>query len=214
MLVPALMAVTVHEVAHGFIAEKFGDPTARLLGRLTLNPLKHLDPLGTLVLLLVGFGWARPVPVNHENLRHPHRDMAWVALAGPTANFLLAMGSALALRLIGPLSDAWSFSQPVLVPLSLMLAFSLYINLLLMVINLFPLPPLDGGRVLMGVLPPPAARVLGRVEPLGLLLVLLVLFFTDLWQLYIAPFLQGAMGLLVGEQMATVERVITYLFSR
>jgi Zn-dependent protease len=91
MLVPALLAVTMHEVAHGFIAERLGDPTARLLGRLTLNPVKHLDPIGTIALLVFGFGWARPVPVNQNNLRRAQKDMIWVSLAGPAANLLLAL---------------------------------------------------------------------------------------------------------------------------
>jgi Zn-dependent protease len=101
MLVPALLAIILHEVAHGYIAEQFGDPTARLLGRLTLNPLKHLDPIGTIAIFVFGFGWARPVPVNPGNFRRPRRDMIWVALAGPTTNFILAVLSAVLLRGLG-----------------------------------------------------------------------------------------------------------------
>ncbi len=101
MLVPALFAIILHEVAHGYVAEKFGDPTARLLGRLTLNPIKHLDPIGTIAIFIFGFGWARPVPVNPGNFRHPRRDMIWVAIAGPTTNLILAILSALLLRGFG-----------------------------------------------------------------------------------------------------------------
>ena len=107
MLVPALFAVTLHEVAHGYAAERFGDPTARLLGRLTLNPLKHLDPIGTLALLVFGFGWARPVPVNFGNLRQPKRDMMFVALAGPGANLLMALGWGALIHLAIAVATNW-----------------------------------------------------------------------------------------------------------
>ncbi|MEJ2201888.1 MAG: site-2 protease family protein, partial [Desulfuromonadaceae bacterium] len=130
MLVPALLAITLHEVAHGYVAERFGDPTARLLGRLTLNPFKHLDLVGTVVLLWVGFGWARPVPVNFANMRRPKKDMIWVALAGPLINLGLAIASVLLLKLLVYLSNLHPTGAlaDLLQPLSLMAAFSLYIN--------------------------------------------------------------------------------------
>ena len=144
MLVPALLAVTCHEVAHGYVADRCGDPTARLLGRLTLNPLRHLDPIGTVALLLLGFGWARAVPVNPGNLRRSRQDMILVALAGPGANLALALFCALCLRwgaaLAGPVpadGPALAFSEPV----TLMAAFGLYINVILALFNLLPIPP-------------------------------------------------------------------------
>ena len=139
MLVPALLAVTLHEVAHGFIADKFGDPTARLLGRLTLNPIKHLDPIGTIALLVFGFGWARPVPVNPNNLRRAQKDMIWVSLAGPTANLLLALFSALLLRVIvytAAMLPEGSQILPLINPIGLMAAFGLYISTILCLFNL------------------------------------------------------------------------------
>ena len=157
MLVPGLMAITCHEVSHGYVANRLGDSTARLLGRLTLNPLKHLDIIGTLMVFLVGIGWAKPVPVNFGNLRNPKRDMIWVAAAGPITNFALALLSALALRAgvaLAGFMTAGSQMDMVLYPVLLMLAFSVYINLLLAIFNLIPVPPLDGGRVAVGLLPP------------------------------------------------------------
>jgi hypothetical protein len=134
MLVPALMAITCHEVSHGFVADKFGDNTARSMGRLTLNPLKHLDIFGTLMVFIVGIGWAKPVPVNFNNLRHPKRDMIWVAAAGPITNFALATFSAMLLRGIAAVGEnvaAVPLLQLFIDPIALMLAFSVYINLLL-----------------------------------------------------------------------------------
>jgi len=129
ILVPGLLAITCHEVAHGFVAWRYGDPTARMLGRLTLNPLKHIDIVGTLMLVVVGIGWAKPVPVMFENLRNPKRDMIWVSAAGPITNIILAILSALLLRLLSLLPMA--NGQFVLLPLLYMVSFSVYINLLL-----------------------------------------------------------------------------------
>jgi Zn-dependent protease len=218
MLVPALLAVTLHEVAHGYVAERFGDPTARLLGRLTLNPLKHLDPIGTLALLFFGFGWARPVPVNFNNLRRPRQDMIWVSLAGPGTNFSLAVLSALLLRglaLIPQIGhpDGTGFAMMV-EPLSLMAAFSLYINTILGVFNLIPIPPLDGGRVMTALLPPRQADALARLEPFGFVIIIFLVFFTDLWRLVLAPVIYHLVGLLAGPQVFIVERAIHFLFGR
>ncbi|BCR05162.1 protease [Desulfuromonas versatilis] len=215
MLVPALLAVTLHEVAHGYVAEKFGDPTARLLGRLTLNPVKHLDPIGTLALLVFGFGWARPVPVNYGNLRNPKKDMIWVALAGPGTNFSLALLSALALKGLSLLSVGPGSSLAMMLePVGLMTAFSLYINVILGVFNLLPIPPLDGGRVLSGLLPQKQAAMLGRLEPFGFVLIIFLVFFTDLWRLVLSPVISNLTGMLAGSQIFMVERVIHFLLGR
>jgi len=218
MLVPALLAVTLHEVAHGYIADRFGDPTARLLGRLTLNPAKHLDPIGTLALLFFGFGWARPVPINFNNLRRPKQDMIWVALAGPGTNFVLAILSALLLRGLGLLTHTHNPQGTDLAlmvePLSLMLGFSLYINVILGVFNLIPIPPLDGGRVMSGLLPHRQAQMLARLEPFGFVIIIFLIFFTDLWRLVLAPVIYTLVGFLAGSQALVVQRAIHFLFGR
>lgn len=203
MLVPALMAVTCHEVSHGYVADKFGDNTARYLGRLTLNPLKHLDILGTLMVFIVGIGWAKPVPVNFNNLRRPKRDMIWVAAAGPITNFLLAIASAALMRLLvagGGGFPEGSAMASFLDPVTLMLAFSVYINLLLGLFNLIPVPPLDGGRVAVGLLPYNLSRGLARVEPFGMIIIIALVFFTDLFSYAILPALSFAVHLLAGPQ--------------
>ena len=215
MLVPALLAVTLHEVAHGYVAERFGDPTARLLGRLTLNPIRHLDPIGTIALLVFGFGWARPVPVNFNNLHNPKRDMVWVALAGPATNFCGALVSAALLHLFalagaGGGTDG-SLLGMTLEPLRLMVAFSLYVNVILGVFNLIPIPPLDGGRVMTGLLPNRQAQALARVEPFGFIIVIILVFFTDLWRVVLSPVISFLVYQLAGNQAFVVERVISFL---
>lgn len=217
MLVPALFAVMLHEVAHGYVAARFGDPTARLLGRLTLNPLRHLDPIGTLALMFFGFGWAKPVPVNFRNLHHPRRDMIWVALAGPLTNFTLALASALLLRGLGGYpSNAFGTSAlgPYLQPVALMAGFSLYINIILAVFNLIPIPPLDGGRVLTGLLPKRQADLLGRIEPFGFMIILFLVFFTDIWRILLAPIIGFLVQTLAGPQTLVVEQAMQFLFGR
>lgn len=215
MLVPALMAVTFHEVAHGYVADRCGDPTARLLGRLTINPLRHLDPIGTLALLLLGFGWARAVPVNPGNLRRSRQDMIWVALAGPGANLALAIFCALCLRWGSALdspspadAQALSFGEPI----SLMAAFGLYINVILALFNLLPIPPLDGGRILLSVLPSRLADKLRRVEPFGLLLIIFLVFGTSLWQTVFAPLVFWLVNTLAGSHFDVVLRTVDLLF--
>jgi len=216
MLVPALLAITMHEVAHGYVAERFGDPTARLLGRLNLNPLRHLDPIGTIAIFVFGFGWARPVPVNAGNLRRPKRDMIWVALAGPLTNLLLAVFSALLLRAIGFLETTalgdGSMFLPIVKPLRMMAGFSLYINVLLGVFNLVPLPPLDGGRILTGILPEKQALMVSRLEPFGFVLILFLVFFTDVWSLVLAPLIGGLVGILAGSEADLVAQAMSFLF--
>ncbi len=214
MLAPALLAVTVHEVAHGYVADRFGDPTARLLGRLTLNPVRHLDPVGTLALLFVGFGWARPVPVNFANLRNPKKNMLWVALAGPGANLGLAIASALLLHLLGFIEASLPFNVALVTkPIALMAAFSLYINVILSVFNLVPIPPLDGGRILSALLPSRYAAVLARIEPFGFMLVIALVFFTDLWSTVLGPIILSVVSILAGQHIEVVNVVMRFLFS-
>ncbi|MBI3003780.1 MAG: site-2 protease family protein, partial [candidate division NC10 bacterium] len=147
MIPPLLLALTAHEYAHAWTANKLGDPTARAQGRLTMNPLVHLDPVGTLALLFFRFGWAKPVPVNHLYFDHPRRGLMWVALAGPLTNLGLAAGSAMILRLIGELRVGPGVFWLV-APLVLMLRWSVIYNVVLAIFNIIPVPPLDGSRVL------------------------------------------------------------------
>jgi len=193
MALPLLFAMVLHEYAHGWIAYRCGDPTAKLQGRLTMNPLAHVDPFGTIILPLLcllmpgGFllGWAKPVPIDPRNMRQPRRDMALVAAAGPAMNLALAVVSALLLTLLfwidstigswstseeTPPSDTWR--QLFLLPVAVMLRYSIFINVLLMLFNLLPLPPLDGGRILTSLLPHNAAIVLSRVEPYGMFILM------------------------------------------
>lgn len=178
-IVPFLLAITFHELAHALAADRLGDPTARAAGRITLNPIKHLELVGTLVFFLTRMiGWAKPVPVNPFNFRNPKRDMIWVSLAGPGANLLLAVVSALLLRalhlmlLTSPPEGSTAFF---LVPLFHMARYGLIINVVLAIFNLIPIPPLDGSKILMGVLPEPQARALARIEPYGLLILILLI---------------------------------------
>jgi Zn-dependent protease len=200
MLVPGLMAITGHELAHGLIAFQRGDDTAFRLGRLTLNPLKHIDIVGMLLLFLIGIGWAKPVPVNFGNLRNPKRDMVWVAVAGPLTNLILALACGGLLRLLH--SFGGGVVKEVTVPLMLMLAFGVFINLVLAIFNMLPIPPMDGGRVMVGILPPSAAMALARVEPYGMIgiLVLVVLFPAILGQIIVPPLYAG-ITLIIGPEI-------------
>ncbi|MGD8484083.1 MAG: site-2 protease family protein [Thioalkalispiraceae bacterium] len=176
---PILFAVVLHEVAHGWVARYCGDNTAWQQGRLSLNPLSHIDPIGTilvplLLVVTVGFvfGWAKPVPINWANLRHPRRDMMLVAAAGPTANLLMALFWALMLKLslVLPVEADW-----VVRPLNYMAQFGILVNIILMIFNLLPLPPLDGGRIAVNLLPHPWGGYLARVEPYGFFVILILL---------------------------------------
>jgi Zn-dependent protease len=218
MLVPALLAVTLHEVAHGYTADRLGDPTARLLGRLSLNPLRHLDPIGTLALLFFGFGWARPVPVNFNNLHRVRQDMILVSLAGPVTNFSLAIFSALLLRGLGLWSEAvesnGAMVPMMLEPIGLMAGLSLYINMILGIFNLLPIPPLDGGRIMTGILPHRQAQLLSRIEPFGFIIILFLIFYTDLWRIVLSPAVSLLVGVLAGPEVVMVERAMHFLFGR
>ena len=180
-ILPVIFAITVHEVAHGWVAKKFGDNTAADLGRLTLNPIKHIDPVGTIilpVLLLISFtgyifGWAKPVPVNARNFKSPRRTMAIVALAGPVSNILMALGWALIMRLGTML---YSGSEFIAMPLIYSGIAGVSINLILALINLIPLPPLDGGRIVAGVLPEKWAYYYSHLERFGFLILIALLF--------------------------------------
>jgi Zn-dependent protease len=197
-VLPVLLAVILHEIAHGAVADRLGDPTARLAGRLTLNPLPHIDPVGTvafpLLVVYLGlpvFGWARPVPVNVANLRHPRRDGVLVALAGPLTNVGLACAAAAVIHLLAP----WRVpdegfgegaAAAVLTPLWLMAGNAVVFNVLLAVFNLLPILPLDGGRVLVGLLPRAPALALARLEPYGMLIVMALLM-TDTLDRVMSP---------------------------
>ncbi|MBW2623467.1 MAG: site-2 protease family protein [Deltaproteobacteria bacterium] len=195
LAVPILLAVTVHEVAHGWVADKLGDNTARLAGRLTLNPLKHLDPVGTLVFLVTRMvGWAKPVPVNPYNLRHPRRDMIWVAAAGPAANIILASAFALLYHAF----HNWlglSFN-PIATPVAAMAKVGVYINLGLATFNILPIPPLDGSNILMGILPRNLAIQYDRITPYGFI-ILLALIFTNFVSTVLFPIINGMADLLL-----------------
>jgi Zn-dependent protease len=200
---PVIFAITLHEAAHGYVARHFGDNTAYVLGRVSLNPLRHIDMVGTILLPLlilvaskllgsggILFGWAKPVPVNFSALRHPKRDMLWVAAAGPLANLLMAMLWALTLKmaLIAPLNV---FS----LPLSLMAEAGITVNLVLMVLNLLPILPLDGGRIAVSLLPNRLAYSYSRLEPYGFP-ILLVLLFTNTLGIILNPPLLLSMQLI------------------
>ncbi len=208
MLVPGLLAITCHEVSHGYMAWRFGDPTARMLGRLTLNPLKHIDIFGTLMLVIVGIGWAKPVPVVIENLRNPQKDMIWVSAAGPITNLILAVLSAVLLRLL--LTIPTGSAGFVVQPLSYMAGFSIYINLLLAFFNMIPIPPLDGGRVLMGLLPYRQAAALGRIEPYGMIVIIVLVFFTPVFSYLLMPLLMTGIKLLAGPYSMLVFKVASF----
>jgi Zn-dependent protease len=173
LLVPAfLIAVTVHELAHGLVADRLGDPTARLQGRLTLNPFPHIDPLGAIAFLVAGFGWAKPVPVNAYNLRHPRRDMAWIAVAGPVSNFVVAFLGLVALVLVRRTVETAFLAEPLEGILIAVFRF----NLALAIFNLIPLPPLDGGHFLPYLVPSGSWTFMHQLEQYGpFILILLVM---------------------------------------
>ena len=183
--IPVIFAITLHEAAHGYVAKYFGDLTAYSQGRVSLNPIRHIDPIGTVALPLLMlalsklfgggfiFGWAKPVPVNFGNLRHPKRDMLWVAAAGPAANLVMAIFWVLMVKL--------SFSETLgenslALPLALMGAAGVMVNVIFMVLNLLPIPPLDGGRIMVSLLPHRLAYPFSRIEPYGFFIILALMF--------------------------------------
>jgi Zn-dependent protease len=201
--IPVILAITLHEAAHGYVAMRFGDMTAYAAGRVTLNPIRHIDPVGTVALPLallaitklfggggMLFGWAKPVPVNFENLRRPKQDMLWVAAAGPLSNLAMALLWAAALKTGLAMPDNY-FS----LPLALMGAAGVFINVIFLVLNLLPLPPLDGGRILVSLLPVRLARSVSRVEPYGFI-ILIVLLFTEVLGRILWPLIAATMSLI------------------
>lgn len=196
---PLLFALTLHEFAHGFIAWRLGDPTARDAGRLTLNPLKHLDPLGTIAFFFIKIGWAKPVPVNPNYFQNPKKDMLWVALAGPATNLAIAVASAILTKGIWMLANTLPYSaaaEAVLVPLNAMLIASVWINLVLCIFNFLPIPPLDGSRILMGLLPNNLALSYMRIERFGFIIIL-ILAFSGILSKIIVPIISFANSLLL-----------------
>ncbi len=186
---PVLFAITLHEAAHGYVARHFGDMTAYAAGRVSLNPLRHIDLIGTIIVPLVSllltnfmFGWAKPVPVNFANLRHPKRDMLWVAAAGPFSNLLMALVWALLLNIGAGLAP----SNPAAAWLVFVGASGIFVNVIFFVLNLFPLPPLDGGRIMVSLLPHNLAWKFAQIERFGFM-ILLALLFTGVLGMLLSP---------------------------
>jgi Zn-dependent protease len=195
---PVLFAITVHEAAHGYAAKYFGDSTAWTLGRVTLNPLKHIDPIGTILMPLMLyfatsgaflFGYAKPVPVNFGHLRNPKRDMVWVALAGPASNFLQALAWGVAFYLL----QGADINEPFFVKMA---QAGILVNVVMFVFNLFPLPPLDGGRILVGLLPYKQATLVSRIEPWGFFVVMALVLAGVVSKLWMQPLMSVTYGVL------------------
>ena len=195
---PVLFAITVHEAAHGYVARYLGDNTAWSLGRVTMNPLKHIDPVGTIAMPLMLyfatsgaflFGYAKPVPVNFGNLKNPKRDMVWVALAGPASNFVQALAWGIAFYLM----QGAQLSEPFFLK---MCQAGILVNVVMFVFNLFPLPPLDGGRILVGLLPYKQAALVSRIEPWGFFVVMALVLAGVVSKLWMQPLMSVTYGVL------------------
>jgi Zn-dependent protease len=196
--IPILVAITFHEVAHGFVANKLGDPTAKMMGRLTLNPIAHIDPVGTIIVPVMLFilsngafifGTAKPVPVNFYNLKRPRRDSALVSAAGPATNIMIAFISILLyilIQVVFPPSSSSALNQKIITPLVMMIQYSISFNIFIAAFNLFPVPPLDGGRIATSLLPTNYAYHFSKLEPYGILIVL-GLWFTGIAHYIIVP---------------------------
>lgn len=211
--IPVLFAITVHETAHGWMALRLGDPTAKMLGRLSLNPIRHIDPVGTILvpglLLMLGgflFGWAKPVPITWENLKRPRQDVAWVAAAGPLANLAMALFWAVMIRLGLLIGDG---SEGIALYLIYTGMAGIFINTILLILNLLPIPPLDGSRVMEAMLPGPLAWKYSRLEPYGLL-ILVVLLFTGLLGKVLWPLVMAVLALL-GSVAGLSNETLSYL---
>ncbi|MBC7648045.1 MAG: site-2 protease family protein [Vitreoscilla sp.] len=195
---PVLFAITIHEAAHGYVAKYFGDNTAWSLGRVTMNPLKHIDPMGTIAMPLMLyfatsgaflFGYAKPVPVHFGNLKNPKRDMVWVALAGPASNFLQALAWGMAFYLL----QGSDVTEPFFLK---MCQAGILVNVVMFVFNLFPLPPLDGGRILVGLLPYKQAALVSRIEPWGFFVVMALVLTGVVSKLWMQPLMSVTYGVL------------------
>jgi Zn-dependent protease len=193
---PVIFAITVHEAAHGYVARHFGDMTAQEQGRISFNPMRHIDPMGTILIpaltLAFGgilFGWAKPVPVNFTRLRHPKQDMFWVAIAGPFSNLLMAILWAMVIKMHGIFPESFAL------PLALMGAVGIMINTVLMVLNLIPLPPLDGGRIAVSLLPNHLAIKFAQIERYGFI-ILMVLLFTNALSVIMDPFIMAMLNVI------------------
>jgi Zn-dependent protease len=202
---PVLFAITIHEAAHGYVARHFGDNTAYVLGRVTLNPIKHIDPVGTILMPLMLyfathgaflFGYAKPVPVNFGQLRRPKRDMIWVALAGPGINLAQALVWAVAFHLL----RGAGVEEPFFL---VMCMAGVLVNFVMAAFNLFPIPPLDGGRVLVGLLPARQAYALSRIEPWGFFIVMALVIFQIISQYWMLPLIRVGYGVLDLLQLST-----------
>lgn len=198
---PVVFAITLHEAAHGYVAKHFGDTTAYMLGRVSLNPLRHIDPIGTILIpiltLLMGgilFGWAKPVPVNFSHLRNPKKDMLWVALAGPASNLAMALGWGLMMKIAVMMPDS-----ALSLPMGLMGRAGVTINVVLMVLNLLPLLPLDGGRIAVSLLPHHLAYRYAMLEPYGMIVLVVLLF-------------SGVLGTIMGPLINVMMALIALLF--
>lgn len=197
---PVLFAITLHEVAHGWVARALGDRTAEMLGRLSLNPIRHIDPIGTVVLPLIMlmlpggflFGWAKPVPVSMRNLRNPRRDMAIVAIAGPLSNLVMAIGWGI----LAKVAISMNPEEGIWLGVLLMARAGIIINLVLMVLNMLPFPPLDGSRVLAGLLPEAQARAIDRLERYGLMILIVLMATGILSKIMIWPLMLSGDALL------------------